>query len=88
MATRPHLKSALDQSARKTEPSNQEDERRPSASPPARSREQTKMISGHFAHEVSRQLKMIAVEEDSTVQALLREALNDLFIKRGKAPIA
>lgn len=86
MATRSHLQSALDQSVRKTEPPKPASERTPS--PPARSREHTKMVSGHFALEVSRQLKMIAAEEDSTVQALLREALNDLFIKRGKAPIA
>jgi hypothetical protein len=45
-------------------------------------------VSGHFDPAVSRQLRTIALDEDSSVQELLREALNDLFIKRGKAPIA
>lgn len=35
-----------------------------------------------------RQLGGMAVDEDSTIQALLTEALNDLFKKRGKPPIA
>jgi hypothetical protein len=30
----------------------------------------------------------MALDEDSSVQALLREALNDLFAKRGKPTIA
>ena len=37
---------------------------------------------------VSRQLKQLALEEDSSIQDLLREALNDLFRKRGRSPIA
>ena len=52
------------------------------------SRRGTKAVSGHFDPAVSRQLRAIALDEDSSVQELLREALNDLFIKRGKAPIA
>jgi hypothetical protein len=52
------------------------------------SRRGTKVVSGHFDPAVSRQLRGIALDEDSSVQELLREALNDLFIKRGKAPIA
>ena len=92
MATRPKLQAALNQSARTGERQEageiQTEEKPDSPSPRARSRENTKMISGHFDPEVSRQLKMIGVAEDLTVQELLREALNDLFIKRGKAPIA
>ncbi|MDZ8242001.1 MAG: hypothetical protein RMZ69_33510 [Nostoc sp. ChiQUE01a] len=45
-------------------------------------------IAGHFDPAVSKQLKQLALEEDSTVQALLQEALNDLFTKYGKPPIA
>ena len=52
------------------------------------SRINTKAITGHFDPNVSKQLKMLAVTKDSTVQALLREALNDLFVKHGKNPIA
>ena len=54
----------------------------------APSREGKKAITGFFDPAISRQLKQIALEEDSNIQALLREALNDLFIKRGKSPIA
>jgi hypothetical protein len=52
------------------------------------SRRGTKAVGGHFDPAVSRQLRSIALDEDSSVQELLREALNDLFVKRGKAPIA
>ena len=58
-----------------------------SRTPPTR-RETTKLIGGHFDPLVSRQLKQIALDENSTVQALLTEALNDLFAKYGKKPIA
>jgi hypothetical protein len=34
------------------------------------------------------QLRMIAAEEDRTIQNLLAEALDDLFTKKGKARIA
>jgi len=52
------------------------------------SRQGMKTIAGHFDPLVSRQLREIALAEDSSVQELLREALNDLFTKRGKPPIA
>ncbi|MBD2249476.1 ribbon-helix-helix domain-containing protein [Nostoc sp. FACHB-888] len=45
-------------------------------------------IAGHFDPAVSKQLKQLALEQDATVQALLAEALNDLFEKYGKKPIA
>lgn len=35
-----------------------------------------------------RQLDFMAVQDDTIIQALLTEALNDLFRKRGKPPIA
>jgi predicted HicB family RNase H-like nuclease len=52
------------------------------------SRQGKKTIAGHFDPAVSRQLREIALAEDSSVQELLREALNDLFLKRGRPPIA
>jgi len=52
------------------------------------SRQGKKTIAGHFDPAVSRQLREIALQEDSSVQELLREALNDLFLKRGRPPIA
>jgi len=51
-------------------------------------RASTKLIAGHFDPEVSRQLRHIAVEEDTTVQTLLGEAIDLLFVKKGKAKIA
>lgn len=51
-------------------------------------REGTRAIGGHFAPEVLKQLKMIAVENDTTNQKLLSEALNLLFTNYGKPPIA
>ena len=41
-----------------------------------------------FAPEVARQLHMIAVEEDTTLQAIMAEAFNAVFAKRGRPPIA
>ena len=57
----------------------------PTATPPGR--RGTKTISGHFDPAVSRQLKQIALDQDSNVQDLLTEALNDLFVKHHKNPI-
>jgi len=54
----------------------------------ALSREGKKAISGFFSPDAAKQLKQIALNEDSTVQALLTEALNDLFIKHNHKPIA
>jgi hypothetical protein len=47
-----------------------------------------RQIAGWFAPEVARQLHMMALEEDTTLQALMAEAFNDVFTKRGKPPIA
>ena len=40
-------------------------------------------VTGYFAPEVRRQLRRLAADNDSTIQALLAEALNDLFAKHG-----
>ena len=52
------------------------------------SRGGTTLIGGHFAPQVARQLGIIAAEEGTTKQALLTEALDMLFVKKGKARIA
>ncbi len=54
----------------------------------ATARATTKLIGGHFPPAVAQQLRLIAVEEDATIQSLLAEALDDLFTKKGKARIA
>lgn len=47
-----------------------------------------KTVAAHFDPAVSKQLKHLGLERDSSTQALLREAINDLFAKYGKPPIA
>jgi hypothetical protein len=64
----------------------------PAPSPPATpaakgaqgSRRGTKLIGGHFPPEVSTQLRILAAEGGTTVQSLLAEALDDLFVKKGR----
>ena len=46
-----------------------------------KSREGKKTIAGHFAPEAAWQLKKLALDKQATVQALLEEALSDLFEK-------
>jgi hypothetical protein len=47
----------------------------------------TKQVAAHFPAEVAWQLRELAVERPTTVQALIGEALNDLFQKHGKPEI-
>lgn len=47
----------------------------------------TVLVGGHFPPAVLKQLRIIAAEDDTTNQALLEEALDLLFVKRGKAKI-
>ena len=54
---------------------------------PEKERVKRKHIGGYFAPEVSRRLKMLSSEEETTVQELLTEALNLLFQSRGKSLI-
>lgn len=51
------------------------------------SRENKKLIAGHFDPKIAKQLKLLAVEDDTTVQALLEEALDLLFAKKGRARV-
>lgn len=46
-----------------------------------------KLIGGHFSKEVSDGLKILAVEESTTIEKLLGEAINDLLRKYGKHPL-
>lgn len=52
------------------------------------SRQNTRPITGHFPKEVRDQLKILAVERDTTMHHLMAEALNDLFAKYGKPEVA
>ena len=51
------------------------------------SRAATVLVGGHFPPSVSRQLRIIAAEDGTTNQALLAEALDLLFTKKGKQKI-
>jgi hypothetical protein len=49
-------------------------------------REGKKGILGHFSPELSRALNIMAIEEGSTVQALMGEAFDLLMRARGRHP--
>jgi hypothetical protein len=46
------------------------------------------LIGGHFAPEVQTELKVLAAQERTTVQALLAEGINAVFARRHKPQIA
>ncbi len=52
------------------------------------SRVATKPITVHFPKEVRSQLKILAVQHDTTLQLLVGEAFNMLFAKYGAPEIA
>lgn len=63
----------------------------PARKPPAGTqpgREGKKQVLGYFSNECKKQLKQMGVDHDKTEQALLAEALNDLFVKYGKPTLA
>lgn len=51
-------------------------------------RAQKSNVTGYFPPAVKKQLRILAAEGETTIQALLAEALNDLFAKYGKPEIA
>lgn len=53
--------------------------------PPSRTGK--RLIGGHFPPEVAKHLKILAAEEETSIQALLEEALDLLFVKKGKGHI-
>lgn len=93
MAKRANLASALQSASGKTQIRQAANEIKPSVikestqgTPP--SRQGKKAVTGFFDPVVTRQLKQIALDEDKTVQLLITEALNDLFVKYNHKPIA
>ena len=50
---------------------------------PAKGSVKRKHVGGYFAPAVAKQLRLLASEEETTLQELLREALTLLFAKRG-----
>ena len=47
----------------------------------------TSPITVHFPKQVRDQIKILAIEEDTTLHGLVAEALNDMFAKYGKPEI-
>ena len=98
MAKRPSLADSLHQvanekgeesvSQKSSEQSKLSQEVSPGKQSVPPSRQGKKAVTGHFDPAVSRQLKQLALDRDTTVQSLLAEALNVLFEKYGKNPIA
>ncbi len=58
------------------------------ASTKAPSREGKAAVTMYVDPATAKQLKRLAVDEDTSIQTLMVEALNDLFAKRGKNRIA
>lgn len=54
----------------------------------AKTRQGKRNATAYLEPEALQQLKMIAVREDTTVQALLIEGINEVFAKRGVSRIA
>ena len=52
--------------------------------PPSPGRQGKKAVAGFFDPAVSRLLKQIGIERDTSIQELLGEAINDLFSKHGQ----
>ena len=75
-------------STKTPQPSEIEDEQAAPSIHARPSRKSTKHIGGYFEPAVSKQLREIALAEDSSVQALLGEAIDMLFQSRRKPMIA
>ena len=56
--------------------------------PELKGRAATRPITVHFPKQVRDQLKIIAMQKDTTLHNLVAEAYNDLFAKYGKPEIA
>ncbi len=52
------------------------------------SRQGKRIISAYVSADAARQLRLLVADRDSTTQALIEEALNDLFRKYDRAAIA
>ena len=81
------LQAVLDRQKRKSPPSKPVVTQESSPHLSKRSRKGKRLIGGHFAPDVAKQLRILAAEESTTVQSLLEEALHDLFVKKGKQVI-
>jgi hypothetical protein len=92
MSRKPNLAAALHEASGKKQAvamlatANESAPLTSAGKPPSRAGK--KVVAGHFDPAVIRQLKMLAMDNDSSIQSLLSEALNDLFEKHSMKPIA
>lgn len=86
------LKDALQQSGGKLPPSEPEVKESGPETPAVRqqspSRIGKKPVTVYYEKKAHLQLKVLAAERETTIQELHEEALNGLFEKHGKPPIA
>ena len=85
------LRDALQQSGGKVPPSEPEVKENGSASVDRQqspSRIGKKPVTVYYGKEAHLQLKILAAEKETTLQGLHEDALNALFVKHGKPPIA
>lgn len=87
MKDKMELTEALNQSAGRKPNSETAAAPQPEVKRPA-ARQDKRLIGGHFDKEVHHQIKLLALERDCSVQTLLGEALDLLFVNEGKPPIA
>ena len=91
MAKATGLRTSLKGEAEKTAVGAASKSRNSNAPTPIRhrlSREGKVPVTGFYEPRVRRQLRIMAAEGDTTVQALLGEAISDFFAKHGKPEIA
>jgi hypothetical protein len=50
-------------------------------------REGRRFMGGHFDPKVVKAMQFLAVEEDTTIQALLEESIDLLMLKKGKGRV-
>ena len=85
------LKDALQQSGGNLstpEPEVKENGLTPVGRQQSPSRVGKKPVTVYYSKEAHLQLKILAAEKDTTIQELHEDALNALFVKHGKPPIA
>ena len=71
-----------------TETEAKEKETDPVSRQQSPSRVGKKPVTVYYDKEAHLQLKILAAEKDTTIQELHKDALNALFVKHGKPPIA
>ena len=74
-------------SALRAQPDRQPSQNKARHPEKAGARAGTRQIAGHFPNATLRALKHVMAEEDTTLQALLDEAIDDLLVKKGRSKL-